>query len=101
MTKDSADLPRFEALTLTEQDDTLQHRAALYVASIARDTADARQLLDALGFIGPTVRTHGLDGWRAGCICKRCRRAGARHQQTGTPTTTTVDAPANTREVTR
>jgi hypothetical protein len=51
--------------------------AARYVASVAEDAADCRQLLDALGLLPKrlTVVEHGMPGYRAGCTCKRCRKA--------------------------
>lgn len=38
-------------------DPAVQRRAALYVAGQARDAADCRELLTALGLIGPPVRS--------------------------------------------
>jgi hypothetical protein len=55
----------------------IRRRAALYVAGIARDAADARQLLDALGLLEAP--------------------APARRKRTDPPTTTTTDCPINTR----
>ncbi|MEX3101199.1 MULTISPECIES: hypothetical protein [unclassified Streptomyces] len=66
-----ADLP------VHPDDPDVRRRAALYVAGIARDTDDARHLLDALGLLEPP--------------------APARRKKTAPPTTTTTDCPINTR----
>lgn len=55
-----------------------EKRAAThYVASIAVDADDCRHLLDILGLLPKrlTVTEHGMPGYRAGCTCKRCRKA--------------------------
>lgn len=55
--------------------------ASLFVASVARDKADATQLLAALGLLPrahPAVLRadeHGMRGWRFGCRCVVCRKA--------------------------
>lgn len=55
--------------------------AARYVASVAHDKADCTHLLNLLGLLPAghpaTIRPqdHGLPGYRAGCRCKRCRKA--------------------------
>lgn len=59
----------------------IRRAASLYVASIARDKADATQLLAALGLLPrahPAVLRadeHGMRGWRFGCRCPKCRKA--------------------------
>lgn len=69
-----------------------QQRAALYVASQARDTADARELLDMLGLLTQPARRkqgrpektyeHGDEGmYRKGCRCSGCRAANTRRMQ--------------------
>ncbi len=97
--KDSADLPRFDALALDEDDDTLREGAARCVTRNARDVDDRQELLDALGLLPPaTVTDHGLDGYLAGCRCRWCRKANSQHvRRTTPPTTTTADCPINTR----
>lgn len=59
----------------------IRRTAALYVASVARDKADAAELLAALGLLPrahPAVLRadeHGMRGWRFGCRCTVCRKA--------------------------
>jgi hypothetical protein len=53
-----------------------QQRAALYVASVAVDKADCTHLLAVLGLLPKRLTVgHGMAGYRAGCRCKRCRKA--------------------------
>lgn len=75
-----SDLPHFERLPLSANTRDEQERATRYVAGSARDADDCRQLLDMVGLL-PTTPT-------------------LRAKHTTRPTTTTSDAPINTREVT-
>ncbi|MFF3511579.1 hypothetical protein [Streptomyces sp. NPDC002573] len=58
-----------------------QRKASLFVASVARDVADATHLLNILGLLPkyhPAVmdpEDHGMKGYRLGCRCQVCRRA--------------------------
>lgn len=76
-----------------------QQRAARYVAAVATSADDCRQLLDVLGLL-PKLLTvkHGMPGYRAGCRCKRCRKANANRtqKQRARHATTTADCPINT-----
>lgn len=92
-----SDLPHFERLPLSANTRDEQERATRYVAGSALDADDCRQLLDMVGLLATAPRVHGIDGFRQGCICKRCRAAGSR-KHTTPPTTTTTDAPVNTRK---
>lgn len=51
-----SDLPHYERLPLSANTRGEQRQAALYVASQAEDTADCRQLLDALGLLPTPAR---------------------------------------------
>ncbi|WP_033307386.1 hypothetical protein RFN58_07125 [Streptomyces iakyrus] len=66
-----------------------QRRASLYVAAMAGDAADCRQLLDVLGLLPKHLTVqHGMRGYRAGCRCKACRKANTernRRQRTAQP----------------
>ena len=96
--KDSADLPRFEHLTLGGNTPDERHRVALHAVLAADTVPERKHLLDVLGLLATLPRTHGLDGWREGCVCKRCRRADTRHEmKASVPTPTTTDCPINTR----
>jgi hypothetical protein len=57
--------------------------AARYVASVAEDAADCRQLLDLLGLLPKhlTVTEHGMRGYRQGCTCGTCRKANAKRNE--------------------
>lgn len=70
--------------------------ASRYVASVAEDADDCRQLLDLLGLLPKRLTVeHGMPGYRAGCTCKRCRKAnenrirGQRAAAAGLPADTT------------
>jgi hypothetical protein len=72
--------------------------AARYVASVAEDAADCRELLDALGLLPKhlTVVEHGMPGYRAGCKCPVCMEANRiRNQEqravAAAPTNTTTN----------
>jgi hypothetical protein len=75
--------------------------ATRYVASIAVDAADCRQLLDLLGLLPKhlAVVEHGMPGYRQGCKCGRCRKANANDSQRKRDRArrvTAADAPTNT-----
>ncbi|MFJ5967936.1 hypothetical protein [Streptomyces sp. NPDC093060] len=61
----------------------VRRKAALYVASNAVGKADCTELLAMLGLLPAShpeahrPDDHGLPGYRAGCRCKRCRKANA------------------------
>jgi len=99
---EGTDLPRFDSLTLAGDNAAEQLLAARAVHRAARDADDERHLLDVLGLVAtPRITEHGMTGYRAGCKCRTCRKAGTDRagRQTTPPTTTTADAPINTREV--
>ena len=62
-------------------------KASLYVASVARDKADATELLAILGLLPARhparIRPgdHGLIGYRLGCRCTPCRKANTNRLQ--------------------
>ena len=59
-------------------------KAARYVTGmVAKDRADAAQLLAILGLLPAThpavmrPEDHGIRGYRLGCRCKRCRKSNS------------------------
>jgi hypothetical protein len=74
-----------------------KEKATRYVASVADDADDCRQLLDLLGLLPKrlTVVEHGMPGYRAGCKCPVCMEANRIRNQEQRRTTV-VDAPINT-----
>lgn len=73
----SSDLSRKTWTTLDQATPDEQTKARRYVASVAVDAEDCRQLLEVLGLCGRRIREHGMPGYRQGCRCKTCRRANA------------------------
>lgn len=70
--------------------------AALYVASVAEDAADCRQLLDLLGLLPKRMTAaHGLPGYRAGCRCPVCVGANRARNRGHAPSTTDTTTEAS------
>lgn len=76
----SSDLSRQTWSPLHQATPDEQTKAARYVASVAVDADDCRELLEALGLVR-RVREHGMRGYRQGCLCKTCRKANAARNQ--------------------
>jgi hypothetical protein len=76
------ELARHAWTTLDHATPDEQTKARRYVASIAHNADDCRELLDILGLLArPVIRVHGMPGYRKGCRCKTCRKGNAMRNQ--------------------